>query len=151
MSRYQKREIDAEQAILEATHIRQNFDLVPELQANFAFTKAYVAERSGTKGGLGGPKFFVDLALFETPPPAWLVTASPIKWSDEKLHLEATFAPLVSLSSGKNAQGGPTGIRDGHQVAQFLAHDPDVLKALRAATKPSGLIITKRSQIRTGQ
>jgi len=50
MRRYQDGDISADEAIREATHIRKPFDIVPQLQANFAFSKAYVAESSGKKG-----------------------------------------------------------------------------------------------------
>jgi hypothetical protein len=58
MRRFQKGDLSAEQAIREAARIRQPSDIVPQLQANFAFSKAYVAESSGTRGGLRGASFF---------------------------------------------------------------------------------------------
>jgi hypothetical protein len=134
MRRYQDGQIGAEQAIREAANMRQPFDVVPQLQANFAFSKAYVAERSGTRGGLGGANFFVDLAIFDTPTPAWLVTGDAVSWSDEKLHLRASFAPVLAFPRAKH-KGGPIGIRDGLQVAQELTHDINVLDALRKARK----------------
>lgn len=137
MRRYQKGEIRADQAIREAANIRQPFDIIPQLQANFAFSKAYVAESSGTKGGLGGANFYVDLCLFDTPTPPWLLIGDTIKWSNEKLNMRAHFAPILDLPPYKHVEGGPLGIRDGLQVAQDLAHDPDVLTALRVAEKPA--------------
>lgn len=139
MKRYQDRQIDANQAIREAARIRQSFDVVPQLQANFAFTKAYVAENSGTKGGLGGAKFFVDLALFDKPIPLWVKTGDTVAWSNERLRMKASFAPLTEISlSGHelNASDSP-GIRDGLEVAQDLTQDPNVLRKLRAARKPT--------------
>lgn len=64
--------VSARQAISEAAQVRQSFGLVPELQANFAFTKAYVADQSGSRGGLKGARCFVDLALFKEIPSSWL-------------------------------------------------------------------------------
>lgn len=72
MSRFQAKEISARQAIMEAAMIRQDFDIVPQLQANFAFTKAYVAESSGSKGGLSGPNFYLDLTALARPLPSWI-------------------------------------------------------------------------------
>src|SRR5260370_24895327 len=63
--RFQGMEISTKQAIAEAAAVPQHFDIVPQLQANFAFTKAYVAESTGSAGGLGGAHVFVDLSLFE--------------------------------------------------------------------------------------
>lgn len=59
--------ITLEQAIGRASRIRSTFDIIPQLQANFAFTKAYRAEQAGSKAGLGGPNCFVDLSVFERP------------------------------------------------------------------------------------
>jgi hypothetical protein len=136
MRRYQSGEITAKQAISEAASVKRSFDIVPQLQANFAFSKAYVAERSGTRGGLGGANFFVDLALFERPTLAWIEKGAAVEWSDKKLHMTASFAPVLDFPRFKHVEGGPLGIRDGLQIAQYLTQDPDVLTALRTAGKP---------------
>ena len=115
----------------------QDFDIVPQLQANFAFTKAYVAEASGSKGGLEGPNFYVDLILFRDGRPEWLDLGPSIEWSSPKLLLEARFAALLSIREEfRHPTGGPIDILDGLEIAQRLANDPDVLVALRAAGKP---------------
>ncbi len=134
MRRYQDGRIGSEQAIREAASIKQPFDVVPQLQANFAFSKAYVAERSGTRGGLGGATFFVDLTIFHAPMPAWVLAGDPISWSEERLRLRASFAPIHGFPRVKHIEGGPIGIRDGLQIAEELTQDPNVL---RAARKPS--------------
>jgi hypothetical protein len=136
MRRFQTGEIEAAQAIREAAQIRQSFDIVPQLQANFAFSKAYVAESSGTKGGLAGANFFADVSLFAKPTPEWLITGETVRWSDQRLRMKAGFAPILDLRGRRHASGGPLGIRDGLQVAQDLTEDPDVLTAIRAAQKP---------------
>jgi len=135
MRRYQDGDISADEAIREATHIRKPFDIVPQLQANFAFSKAYVAESSGKKGGLGGANFFVDLALFDRPMPAWAIAGKTVKWSNDRLRMRASFAPILAFPPYKHVEGGPLGIRDGLQIAQYLTRDPNVLSALRAAQK----------------
>lgn len=135
MERFQNGEIGAEQAMREASQIRQSFDIIPQLQANFAFSKAFVAESSGTKGGLQGAKFFVDLAIFNSTTPSWVVAEKTVEWSDRRLHMNASFAPIVEFPSCKHASGGPLGIRDGLQIAQYLSQNPDVLAGLRAAHK----------------
>lgn len=137
MGRYQNGDIGADQAIREAASIRQSLDVIPQLQANFAFTKAYVAESGGKKAGLPGANFYVDLILFDTPTPPWVVTGKTVKWSNKKLRMKAAFAPILDFPPYKHVEGGPLGIRDGLQIAQQLTHDPDVLRALRAARKPT--------------
>lgn len=136
MERYQNGEIRTEQALREAAHIRPSFDTIPQLQANFAFSKAFVAESSGTRGGLRGARFFVDTAIFNTPTPNWVVAEPAVEWSNEKLHMSASFAPIIQFSPCKHASGGPLGIRDGLQIAQYLSQNPDVLAGRRAARKP---------------
>lgn len=137
LRRYRNGEMQSDQALREAARIRAPFDIIPELQANFAFTKAYVAERSGTRGGLPGPSFFVDLVLFSTPNPPWIRKGETVNWSDERLRISASFAPILGFPPYKHARGGPLEIRDGLQVAQSLTQNPNVLDALRNASKPN--------------
>lgn len=135
MDRYTSGMISAAQAIQEARRIKPSFDIIPQLQANFAFTKAYVAEQSGTKGGLGGSRCFIDLSLFDQQYPMCFDFDEPIDWKSEKLGLSAKFAPLtrlLSLDQIEKSKGAPVGVRDGLQVAQHLSGDQDVLKALRS-------------------
>jgi hypothetical protein len=133
MRRYQEGIINVEQAIREAARITRYFDVIPQLQANFAFTKAYVAESSGKKGGLGGPTFFVDAEIFKSPIPAWVVRSETVKWQNERLKLKASFLAVRDFTSHQGIEG----VRDGLEIAQRLSHDPHVLRALRAARKPS--------------
>src|SRR5262249_42808584 len=92
LQRYRDGKISAEQAIREAGRPRPFFDIIPELQANFAFAKAYVADSDGSRGGLSGPQFYVDLSLFTTSSPPWLELGEPIQWHNDPLRLEAVFA-----------------------------------------------------------
>jgi hypothetical protein len=131
LERFHAGEMDADQAILEASSVEHYFDGVPQLQANFAFTKAYVAESDGKKGGLEGPNRFVDLALFRDPPPAWLKVGPHVLWENKNLGLKATFAPMLAIEVESHSSDGSVGIRDGLEIAQHLADDVDVLRALR--------------------
>lgn len=131
--------ITIEEAIGKAGGYRDAFDIIPALQANFAFTKAYLAEQSGRAGGLGGPKCYIDLALFDDPVPSWLDIGAPFDWKHGDLALAATFASLESLPEaqevmiidGTKISGGPEGTRDAIQTAQHLTDDPTVLAQVR--------------------
>ncbi|MBU0860230.1 MAG: hypothetical protein KJ667_09860 [Alphaproteobacteria bacterium] len=125
--------ITADEAIEKAKRIRQYSDIVPQLQANFAFTKAYVAERSGTKGGLSGARCFVDLSLFDKTVGKWIQLGEKIKWDDKTLNLSANFSPIIHI--GEHVHPYPSDIRSGLEIAQQLAGDKDVLRALRKAAK----------------
>jgi hypothetical protein len=136
MSRYQSGDISAEQAIHQAAAIRQSHDIVPQLQANFAFTKAYLAESGGSKAGLGGPNFYVDAELFDRPLRSWIVSDGEIPWSSSRPQMTGAFYRVTGFPDERHPEGGPYGIRDGLQIAQRLSNDPNVLGALRKARKP---------------
>jgi len=111
--------------------MRPAFDVVPQLQANFAFTKAYVAESSGSAGGLGGAKFFVDLSLFISSLPKWIHASRIIDWQHDRLGLAARFAEVSEIDRRGHIEGGPQEIRDGLQVAESLTGDRQILDSLR--------------------
>ena len=60
------------QAINQALSMKPYYDVIPELQSNFAFAKAYLADRGGSDEGLPDPNFYVDLSIFEESVPSWL-------------------------------------------------------------------------------
>lgn len=133
IERLEAREITAGQAIAEGERLRSTFDVVPQLQANFAFTKAYLAEQFGSKGGLPGPNCFVDMAMFSAP--ALFLTLGKIRaWKHPTLAISAQFAPITDLKSYGGA-GPPPGIRTGLEVGIHLTDDPDLLASLRKSTK----------------
>jgi hypothetical protein len=80
--------------------------------------------------------FFVDLTIFERPLPQWIDLGPEFSWSNARLNMRGNFAEVIEIAQRKHLEGGPIGIRDGVQVAQELANDPDVLHALRTAEKP---------------
>ncbi len=133
LERFRDQRITAEQAIREAARSRSFLDIVPELQGNFSFTKAYLADQSGSAAGLAGPRFFVDLALFTKPAPPWLSLGPSVRWSHGRLPLSAEFAPINGVLEVKHPEGGPVEVRDALQIAQHLTNDTAVLDTLRAA------------------
>jgi hypothetical protein len=134
-SRLDNGEIDSRQAIQEAAAMRSHFDVVPQLQANFAFTKAYVAESSGSTGGLPGPHFYVDLTIFGGGRPEWIELGPNIQWRHPSLNIKATFAAVETIQPPSHPSDAAAHIADGLRVAQLLAENRDVLSALRTARK----------------
>lgn len=133
LRRYRDGLLTDEQAIIEASTSRPSFDVVPQLQANFAFTKAYVAESSGSAGGLPGPNFYLDTSLLKDPDGGWPFGTSKIPWRHPTLGLDTTFKRIEDIPTVRFPQGGSLRIRTGLEVAQFLAGDLDVLEALRSS------------------
>lgn len=105
-----------------------HFDVVPQLQANFAFTAAYLAEGSGSDGGLPGANCYVDMSLFGQTSPAVRLGPS-IPWHHKKLDLRRDFAPLLGIDALGNTN--PADVRTGYEVACALAQEADVQIALR--------------------
>lgn len=132
-----------QEALTKASKFGTPFDIAPHLQANFAFTKSYLAEQTGAAGGLPGPHCYVDGSLFDLK----VVSAEdmrvgdPIEWESEKYGLAATFHELGYIRRAKQTEvrdgcvlnHGPIGFRDALEVAKILSGDDDVLKALRIA------------------
>lgn len=132
MRRVQSGKIDTRQAMHEARRIRPAFDVVPQLQANFAFTKAYTAEQTGARGGLSGPQCFIELSFFAEAKPSWLTFGDRVNWRHPTLNLTANFAPILNAEIPKASGHTPAGFRSGIEVGQLLTGDSDLLAALRA-------------------
>ena len=80
VTRLKTGEINAQQAIHEAAAMRPALILCRSSQANFAFTKAYVAEQGG-EGGLPGSNFYIDMTLFGGERPSWIDLGPDILWT----------------------------------------------------------------------
>ncbi len=135
LRRYQDGSLTVDQAIREASTARPSFDTVPQLQANFAFTKAYVAETSGTAGGFAGPNYFLDTSLLKQPNADWPVGGNLFDWEHQTLGLKSEFKRIERLSPEKFTNEASSRVKTGLEVAQTLAGDKDVLDALRSARK----------------
>lgn len=125
--------ISANQAILEASRVQRKFDIVPQLQANFAFTKAYAAEDSGKACGIEGSNLFVDSAIFDKDMPAWFKFDEEINWKHPKLNMDAKFFKMNDGLIGTWPGMVDSKLRDGLSVAKFIAKDDDVLNKLRSS------------------
>jgi hypothetical protein len=126
--------ISADQAVREAAAIEKYFDVLPQLQANFAFSKAYIAEQSGEKFGLKGPAFYVDNMIFDGAKPDWIDADEPIDWKMPKYRLEATFHPVRGALRPKGSLGEILGFRDGIGVATQIAPEDAVRDAMHASS-----------------
>jgi hypothetical protein len=135
LKRYHEGLLTVDQAIREASTARPSFDVVPQLQANFAFTKAYIAESSGAAGGFAGPNFFLDTSLLKQQDSEWPVGGKLFDWEHKTLGLKSKFRRVEDLSPEKFTNEAGSRLKTGLEVAQTLAGDKDVLDALRSARK----------------
>tara|TARA_R110002051_G_scaffold57603_2_gene106440 strand:+ start:14500 stop:15348 length:849 start_codon:yes stop_codon:yes gene_type:complete len=138
LKRFELGEISSKQAIYEASRAQAKFDIIPQLQSNYAFTKAYVAESGGSKKGFTGNKFYLDMALLASPITSDVVVDRTVKWQDQRLQLSGSFGEISNIvdhGSGYMPRGA---YRDGVEVAQNISNDPDILAKLRKS-KLSGL------------
>lgn len=106
------------QAIHEAFRYRSPLSEFSELHANFALSKAYLADHSGSKAGLGGPHCYVDLAIFSKALPSWVEFSSIVPWAEHGFHAE--FGLLNDLLRKKAGAVKHTGILDARQIALRL-------------------------------
>jgi hypothetical protein len=112
------------QAIREAAQRRVAFGSPAELQANFAFTKAYLADASGSKAGLGGPQCYVDMAFFNDAPPPWIGFSRVISWSCRGM--EGSFGELAHFSRKDAGKARYAGIRDAVELADSMGYSFNV-------------------------
>jgi len=125
----QSGKITPEQAVNEALKARQYFDATPELQGNFALTRAYLADESGSAAGLGGPNCFIDLSLFSSPHPDWITFSKKTEWSSRGM--AATFGCLEKLDHEKAMELKMIGILDAFEIAKSLSNDQNIEDKLR--------------------
>ena len=129
----------AEDAIIKAANFQPPFDILPHLQANFAFAKAYVAENSGSKLGLGGSRFYVDSIIFDDNIEHWIELEEynrEIKWSACRLDLRAKFFAIRSINEIRQSNNEhPAGVRDAYQIVRCPDFYPDVSDQLSSMLK----------------
>ena len=108
LERLQEGRITPTAAIREAFQSRPVVGFVPELQANFAFTKAYLADQGGTKAGLPGPACYVDLNLFDATVPEWVQFERRVAW--ETPGMSAVFGAFAGLDEAAAGRVNHAGI-----------------------------------------
>lgn len=123
--------ISADQAVREAAAIEKYFDVLPQLQANFAFSKAFIAEQSGRKFGINGPAFYVDNLIFDGDKPDWIYADEPIAWEMPQYRLQATFHSVRAAQRPKGSLAEIQGFRDGFSIANQIAPGDVVRDAIR--------------------
>jgi hypothetical protein len=117
LRRVEEGTLTSQQAIREAFRSTPVTGGIEELQANFAFTKAFLADQDGSAAGLGGPRCFVDSAIFSSQP-TWLSIGEIVKWSTPGLTGEFFEVKGIDVTAaGKDLYAS---VRDADQLASFL-------------------------------
>ncbi|HGS5282480.1 TPA: hypothetical protein ACPVXP_004562 [Vibrio parahaemolyticus] len=123
-------EISTKESIYKAITVKPFSAAVPELQANFAFSKAYIAESSGTKGGLPGPAMYLDSSLVKSLSPTGLSISEAIDW--EYPGLDSTFLKIDEVLPVEASKNRYADIRNAFEVAEALSISKDVVSRLKS-------------------
>lgn len=110
--------ITPQQGIIEASRARPHFGIIPELQANFAFTKAYLVESGGSKIGFPGANCYIDLSIFDKIIPEWIIFEKVISWKDKGM--KADFGLLKELNIELAVKTKHQGLLDAFQIGNAL-------------------------------
>lgn len=116
--RLEEGKIPVEQALNEAFQARPICGYVPDLQANFAFTKAYLADQGGKKAGFPGPNCYIDMSMFSIPEPRWIKFDNLVSWQVEGM--SGTFARLQEFQHEIRGPSDCHGIRNAIEIADAL-------------------------------
>lgn len=122
-------QITASEGIKSAITVKPFFATAPETQANFAFTKAYLADEAGSAAGFSGARLFLDMAFLSDARPSWLSFDEIVEWSTPGM--KGAFGALRALDVQQAGKEQHLGCRDAFEIAQALSSSPAVLERLR--------------------
>ncbi|MEQ3746225.1 MAG: hypothetical protein ABNH53_08340 [Henriciella sp.] len=131
ISRLEAGTISSKQAVHEAMRSTPRFDTVPQLQSNYAFTKAYAAESAGSAAGFKGPGLFIDLALLSEPYQHDVIFSECINWKDSRLDMQGNFGRATSVADKGYGFIPSSSYHDGLEVAKNISGDSEILLKLR--------------------
>lgn len=118
IERYRQNAVSAEEAIHEASRALPTFGAFPLIQANFAFTRAYLADQSGSKAGIAGPNCYIDLQLFSDPPPPWIKFNNVVDWQTQGMATK--FGRFDYLDEKLAKESKLDGINNAHDIARIM-------------------------------
>ena len=91
---------------------------VPQLQANFAFTRAYLVNEAGGKNGFRGSECYIDLALFDNENLDWFTFSRTNTYKDKGM--EVVLGQYKSANWKKAGKCAFSGISDVNLIALRL-------------------------------
>ena len=102
--------IDQNQAVNEALKVRSYVDTTPELQANFAMAKAFIADASGSAAD-------------------WILFDDFVDW--EEKGMSARFGRFKGIDEKKAGKDKHEGILDAFEIAKAIGASTDIVDRLR--------------------
>ena len=112
--------ISRQDAIRSAWRVRRVNDIVPQLQANFAFSRAYTAEQGASEGKLTGSRFYIETRLLRSGIPSWMHAGEPIDWKPAADWLSALSATFLEVQDIVEARDQENAIRTGGEMLPSL-------------------------------
>lgn len=112
--------ISRDEANRSAWRVRRVNDIVPQLQANFAFSRAYTAEQGASEGKLEGSRFYLETRVLLEGVPAWMTAGAPIQWKPKAGWLSALATTFVEVRGISAAADREKAIRTGRQMLPSL-------------------------------
>lgn len=123
---------DAVQVVHEALRFSPTYKLSPELQVNFAFTKAYLADSDGSEAGFAGPNCFIDMAFFEQEHPEYFSFEKFVDWKTEGMG--GIFGQLEELDKESAGRAQHQGMLDAFEIAKRISADESITERLKEST-----------------
>lgn len=116
--------IDKDTALDGVRKVRRVFDVVPPLQANFAFARAYSAEQDGSEAGLPGPSLYLDTAVFKNGLPDWFKADPAVHWAAKRPSMATGFVAVREIGR-VTAEAANRAFKTGQELLEQLRfHTP---------------------------
>jgi hypothetical protein len=111
-----------EQSILEALILSSDFNQIPSLNSNYAFTKSYMVDQLGSKHGFSGPGLFIEKGIFQPndPPLDFVVGAVPC----------TIFGREYEYLNLRRMKLAESYLLDTIEIAKYLAGDDNVFERI---------------------
>jgi hypothetical protein len=115
------------------------FGVLPQLQANFAFTKAYLVDATGSKGGFGGPNCFIDLSFFNQDLNNWISFEKIIDWQDKGM--KSQFGLFKSSDREAANKSSHRCVLDAFEIAEKISNQDGITNVLKKNTLKENAIL----------
>jgi hypothetical protein len=112
--------ITQREAVRAAWRVRRVNDIVPQLQANFAFSRAYTAEQGAKEGKLEGSRFYLETRILRAGVPDWMATGEPIRWVPPVEWLSTLSTTFIEVEAITEASACETVFLTGREMLPSL-------------------------------